>query len=424
MSTNHDAVAALPITGSASKTLLRNLAVARMPYVLADSDVVTNLVAIDPSTGASIVDILFLGRVFHYDSTDTTTANDGVSCLVSFEGRRYKLSSSSDVFAFAVLNGTTSTPPGSPTIGDSYRIAAGATGAWSGKSNYITVFTKRGWEFINFGIGRFIYDEAQDAYWHKNAGGTWVTGIGTQTLAAGSVPITAVLGANASFVIKIENQTTNTPPGSPSTPTAYIVGSSPTGAWVGNTGKLAICLVAGSFTIITPVLGDAVFDKALNTSFQFNGTSWQSSIGALIGHASSFVAAAHGALVSAGGNYSYNPTTSPVNKDRFVDNNSVTYTARAASVPLRFDYQANLILGALSQSFVLGLYRDSEATPVDYLQIIGGPTFLAMTVNCMFTCVSNDASSHTYAVSSVYNASSSGASSFNRSTLTVLEYAS
>ena len=424
MTVNHDSVAALPISGSPSKTLLRNVTVARFPYVIFDTEDSRNIVLTDPSTGAITTDLLFLGRDFHYDPADTTTAHDGTSCLVSADGLRYKLAVGTDVFAYAVLNNTTSTPPVSPTIQDAYLVAAGATGAWAGKSNYIATFTKRGWEFINFSIGRFIYVEAIDTYYHKNAGGSWITGLGNNTLAAGSVPITAVLGAKASFVVKIENQTTNTPPGSPTTPNAYIIGPSPTGAWVGNTGNLAICLVAGSFTIITPSLGDAVFDKLLNTSFQFNGTSWQASVGALIGRASAFLANSHGNTISAGGTYSYDPVTPPVNKNRLVDNNPITYTARAASVPLRFDYQANMVVGALSQSFVLGLYRDSEATPVDYLQVIGGPTFLAMTVSCMFTCVSNDAFSHSYAVSSVFNAASSGASSFNRSTLTVLEYAS
>src|SRR6266705_3553261 len=125
MTVNHDAVAALPISGSANKTLVRNVFVA----------------------------MLLLGRVFHYDHTDTTTAHDGTSCLVSADGLRYKLAVGTDVFAYAVINNTTSVPPGSPTLGDAYLVAAGATGAWAGKSNYIASFTRRGWEFTNFSIG-------------------------------------------------------------------------------------------------------------------------------------------------------------------------------------------------------------------------------------------------------------------------------
>src|SRR5882672_7571383 len=124
-----DAVAALPSSGGNDRVLIRNLLTKRSAYVLADGEDVTNLVAVDPSTGAAIIDILLLGRVFHYDSTDVVTANDGVSCLVTFDGRRYKLSSSSEVVAFAVIDNTHAAPPGSPALQDAYLIAAAATGA-------------------------------------------------------------------------------------------------------------------------------------------------------------------------------------------------------------------------------------------------------------------------------------------------------
>jgi hypothetical protein len=204
MTTNHDAVAALPISGSANKTLLRNLVVARMPYSLADADDSRNLIAIDPATGAIPMDLLFLGRDFHYDATDTTTAHDGTSCLVSADGLRYKLAAGTDVFAYSVLNNTTSAPPASPTIGDAYLVAAGATGAWAGKSNYIATFTRRGWEFINFGVGRFIYVGAIDTYYHKNTGGAWVVGLGNQIFAANSVPLSAAINFGRRVIV--ENQ--------------------------------------------------------------------------------------------------------------------------------------------------------------------------------------------------------------------------
>src|ERR1700742_2901355 len=37
----------------------------------------------------------------------------------------------------SVINMTTATPPGSPATGDSYIIASGATGAWSGNAGKI-----------------------------------------------------------------------------------------------------------------------------------------------------------------------------------------------------------------------------------------------------------------------------------------------
>lgn len=272
MTVNHAAVAAIPTVGNTDKVLLRNLLTARMAYVLADAEDSRNLVAVDPATAAVIVDLVFLGRDFHYDPTDTTTAHDGTSCLVSSDGLRYKLAQGTDVFAYAVLDNTIAAPPGSPTIGDAYLVAAAATGAWSGKSDFIAVFTKRGWEFINFGIGRFIYVESIETYYHKDSSGDWVVGLGNQIFAAKSVPLSAAINFGARVIV--ENQTTTAPPGSPTVGTAYVIGPSATGAWAGNDGKLAICEIAGSFVIYTPVAGWLVYDKVQQIDFKFDGSAW------------------------------------------------------------------------------------------------------------------------------------------------------
>src|SRR4051812_32112330 len=104
MTTYHDAVAALPENAAVDKVALRNLLTARMPYVLADSDIAGDLTGVDPDTGAAIVDIVFIGRLFHFDAADTTTLDDGVSCLVTADGRRYKLADGADVVAYSVLD--------------------------------------------------------------------------------------------------------------------------------------------------------------------------------------------------------------------------------------------------------------------------------------------------------------------------------
>lgn len=419
MSTNHDAVAALPVSGSADKSLVRNVLTKRMPYVLADADDVTNLVAVDPATGAAIIDILFLGRVFHYDATDTTTANDGVSCLVSFEGRRYKLSSSSDVVAFAVLDNTHAAPPGSPSIGDAYLIAAAATGAWVGKSNYVTVFTRRGWEFINFGIGRLIYVEAIDSYYHKNAGGAWVVGFGAQTLGAGSVPILAVLGANASFVIKVENQTTNAPPGSPTAPTAYVIGPSPTGAWAGNAGKIAMCLVSGSFQIISPVAGDEVYDKAKQVAYTFNGTSWIASSTGMLN--SKVAGVTPSTAFTTGGSGFYSPfsfTTPPTSAQLYAeDSRTLTYAAKGAGNILVFHYDALVVSG---DTGAVALFQDSVSNAIAWnyftptpIGSVHGPWQFGFTVG--------DAASHTYKIRFIVT-SGSGFSGFGSFLFRVEEY--
>ncbi len=46
---------------------------------------------------------------------------------------------------------------------------------------------------------------------------------------------------------RVENMTTNTPPGSPADGVMYIVGASPTGAWVGHSKAIARYVADGSF---------------------------------------------------------------------------------------------------------------------------------------------------------------------------------
>ncbi|WP_211913110.1 DUF2793 domain-containing protein [Tardiphaga alba] len=253
MPVNHDAVAALPSDASANKQLLRNAITARMPYVLADDENATDLIAVDPDSGSAVIDMTFLGRLFHYDPTDMVTAHDGVTCLVSAEGRRYKLSDGSDVFCYSVIDRTHTAPPASPSLGDAYLVASAATGAWAGKDGNIAVRTARGWEFVVFGIGRFIYVEDVDTYYHRNAGGAWVSGFGNQTTAPNSIPLSAAINFGKRIIV--ENQTTTSPPGTATVGTAYIVGPSATGAWSGRDGDIAICEIANTFTLYDPSNG-------------------------------------------------------------------------------------------------------------------------------------------------------------------------
>lgn len=49
---------------------------------------------------------------------------------------------------YGVIDMTTTAPPGSPSEGDSYIIAAAPTGAWAGRAYSFTVFTSGGWRFL------------------------------------------------------------------------------------------------------------------------------------------------------------------------------------------------------------------------------------------------------------------------------------
>jgi hypothetical protein len=72
----------------------------------------------------------------------------------------------------AVVNATTTAPPGSPTDGQAWIVAAGATGAWAGKAGQIAAWFS-GWRFLVPKEGWRVWDKALDVAWTHN-GTAWV----------------------------------------------------------------------------------------------------------------------------------------------------------------------------------------------------------------------------------------------------------
>jgi len=68
----------------------------------------------------------------------------------------------------------------------------------------------------------------------------------------------------------------NTPPGSPVAGDCYIVGTSPTGAWVGKAKVLAYYTTGWNF--ITPWEGLTVWAKDANALYTYDGTNWGVSV--------------------------------------------------------------------------------------------------------------------------------------------------
>lgn len=82
----------------------------------------------------------------------TTTPDLGLP-LLETQQQQPNVSHNKSILQFsALLNGvinmTTSTPPGSPVVGDAYVIGAAPTGAWTGKTLCVTVYSSGGWLFI------------------------------------------------------------------------------------------------------------------------------------------------------------------------------------------------------------------------------------------------------------------------------------
>jgi hypothetical protein len=67
-------------------------------------------------------------------------------------------------------------PPASPALGACYIIAAGATGAWSGKQDYLACFTAGGWRFIAPIEGMTAYVRSTSV-WAVYRGTAWELGV-------------------------------------------------------------------------------------------------------------------------------------------------------------------------------------------------------------------------------------------------------
>lgn len=80
------------------------------------------------------------------------------------------------VVGLSVKSRATTTPPASPSDGDRYLVPAGATGAWSGKTDQIAARVASAWEFYAPKVGWLAYvEDEQVLSAYKPAG--WSPGI-------------------------------------------------------------------------------------------------------------------------------------------------------------------------------------------------------------------------------------------------------
>lgn len=214
------------------------------------------------------------GQVYFYDSSDTTTPDDGVTCLVDGSGHRYFLEESTTIKVSSVLD-LTDTPPGSPTIGDAYIVGTSPTGAWSGFANDIAICTRRGWVFAVPEIGTTVLNQATDLNTQFNDSAAW--GAFDISLADGSVRPRALEWPLDGFAVE---STTNTPIVSPTVGLYYIVGASPTGAWSGKAGKVATWYNS-AWEFIDAYEGGSVFNRALGYPLYYKSGAWGGGAGSI-----------------------------------------------------------------------------------------------------------------------------------------------
>lgn len=342
---------------------LRDALQKRLAYYLAPAEDPTAFIAVDPVT-ASVTPILLWGRgIFWYDSTDTTSIHDGVTVLVSSDGRRYKLASTLNrISALDLLTA----PPGSPAIGATYLVGAAATGAFSGHDNDIAHYTPQGWAFEDPIIGMLLHVEDVDAYYHYSSAGAWVAGFGDTALAANSVIPASVLGGFNRWVI--ENQTTNAPPGSPTDGVAYIIGGAPSGAWVGRTKDLAIAK-GGTWIIVDPGDGFEAYDKSTGVNY-----IWSAALSLWVGKGGAYLAITEArerqqsvlqivnSAVSVG--YVFSDVTPPSTSDPYLPE-ILTLPIQADFATQVFDFEYHFHtysgIGGTPDFLTVGVFIDAEA---------------------------------------------------------------
>lgn len=256
-------------TGNPNRSGILTALEKRGAYVIGSAE---NPAALTPG---NVVVLIYLGVIFWYDSTDSTTAHDGTTCIVTADGKRFKADQyrGKNAKIVPVLDKDLSVPPGSPAVGDTYIVAAGGSGAWAAKDKYFASYTARGWVFQapNAYDIAVVVDEL--LFYYYSGGGVWTSGLPSLTIGDATVSLAKLKYFNLG-IVSVENQTTNTPPGSPADGVAYIVGGTPTGAWVGHSLAVAIYETA-AWAFYTPYEGAEVYDKALDVYYKFNGATWE-----------------------------------------------------------------------------------------------------------------------------------------------------
>ena len=347
-------------------------------------------------TPGFITALLFNGVVFWYDSADSTTAHDGVTCIVTADGKRFKTDNFKGANAkiIPVIDKDLTAPPGSPAIGDAYIVAAGGTGAWAGKDKYFASWTARNWVFIvpnAFDIA-FVKDET--LFYYYSAGGVWTSGLPGLIIADNSISV-AKLKYNK-FGLSIINQTTNTPPGSPADGDAYIIGGVPTGAWTGNALKVAIWETA-AWVIYTPYEGAQVHDNSLDSFYRFTGTVWETSVSGYSKGASS--ALGGGATITQAYNYSATPPTTS-NMDLL---HTLNYTPKRAGATVEITVEVGGLAISITNTATanqvnhcktaFGLFIDATVNAQGWS---GGPDACLTTVSTAVVLPSENSFSHTF----------------------------
>lgn len=302
--------------------------------------------------------ILIAGRPYALDPDDTTSGHDGIWTAVSADGRRYK---ASDLPQLTVAESNTlAIPPiiSSGNYGKAWIIPLAASGAWAGHGNDVAVSTGRGWLFVPPVAGMQLLVRSAGAFYHYSAAGAWTKGLGMPS--AGTVDAESLFWP---YGLIVESRTLNTPP-TGSSRYAYIVGSSPTGAWAGYAGYVAIGPENG-WTFLPPVVGAEIWCRAEARYVRYVSGIWSSDAGTLPG---TRYAADPSALSLSGNSYVYAIGTAPTVVNTAASGLTISHAARTTGNMIR-------LRGRFSSAFLgvgsVALFVDGASTAAQWLPVAG-----------------------------------------------------
>ena len=134
-----------------------------------------------------------------------------------------------------VISKTVSVPPNDAETGDTYCIPAGATGAWTGKSQDIAEWTGSTWRIFTAKDGHGI--SLPDGTVFIRIGGVYVEWLASRNWVEGRK--TPIGQLNSLPWLPVKSITLAAPPANASEGDLYIVAAGANGAWTGKAGQIA-----------------------------------------------------------------------------------------------------------------------------------------------------------------------------------------
>lgn len=250
MTANPIRTAATATGGLVTGTLLETI-VKRFGFVLNVGETLDDF-DFDVGEPPLLVHYAVTGYDYYLDTTDTTTVDDGLTCLVSGNGLRYHIEDAASISLNSVLD-VVPAPTGSEVVGDAYRVDAAATGDFAGHDDDIAILTRRGWVFAAPEIGLTVLNLATDKneQFLATGWGAFVNDVGDASIYPGKMLFP--LG------VSVESET-NTPAVGPAAGVHYLTGSLPTGAWAGH-ARQVVRYEDGGWLFYTNYAGARIYNK-------------------------------------------------------------------------------------------------------------------------------------------------------------------